>query len=436
VPNVLDRVKRNPVAATAIAVQERYGKDSGSYLAAVMTYHGFLSLFPLILLGLAVVGFVLANDPAEQAEWADRLSGTIPGLGPLIGDNIDAVVRAREEASVIALAGLLWTGIGIVEASGWVVGNVFRVPPHANFFKKKAWSIGSLIVLGTLSLITTTLAGAAGALQLPGPLEFMLVPIGGVVAFALDVLLFLVAYRILVHRRGPAFQFLWPGALLAAVFWFALKFVGSWYASRTLDSSSAVYGTFGAVVAVLVLLYLAARVFVYGAELNAVLIERRGGDPMGEVEKEREERERLQRSAEAEIAGNGKVKPPHEQSTVELIRSIAADTGSLVKKEVELARQEVTEAVTARIKGAAAMATAGVLGLIAVVFLATAGAWALALVMPNWAAWLIVGGVFLLLALGAFLFGKARMRSPSFSPDETKRTVKEDVAWAKQQLKR
>jgi hypothetical protein len=47
-----------------------------------------------------------------------------------------------------------------------------------------------------------------------------------------------------------------------------------------------------------------------------------------------------------------------------------------------------------------------------------------------------VGGVFLLLAGAAFLFGKARMRSPSFSPEETKRTVKEDVVWAKQQLKR
>jgi membrane protein len=436
VPSVIDRVKRKPAAAVAIAVQKRYGKDSGGYLAAVMTYYGFLSLFPLILLGLAVIGFVLAGDPAEQAEWADRLSGTVPGLGPLIGDNIDTIVRAREEAGLIALAGLLWTGTGIVEASGWVVGRVFRVPPHANFLKKKAWSIGSLIVLGTLSLTTTALAGAAGSIQLPGPLDLLLVPIGGVVAFTLDVLLFLVAYRILVQRRGPAFRYLWPGALLAAVFWFALKFLGSWYASRTLDSSSAVYGTFGAVVAVLVLLYLAARVFVYGAELNAVLIERRGGGPMGEAEKEREEREELQRSAEAEIAGNGRVKPPHEQSTVELIRSIAADTGSLVKKEVELARKEVTEAVTARIKGVAAMATAGVLGLIALVFLATAGAWALALVMPNWAAWLIVGGVFLLLAGGAVLFGKARMRSPTFSPEETKRTVKEDVAWAKQQLKR
>lgn len=433
---MVDRIKRTPIGSIALAVQQRYGKDSGGYLAAVMTYYGFLSLFPLILLGLAVVGYVLAGDPAQQAEWADRLSGTIPGLGPLIGDNIDAVVRARQEAGVIALAGLLWTGTGVVEASGWVVSTVFRVPPFANFLKKKAWSIGSLILLGTLSLTTTALAGAAGSIQLPGPLDLLVVPAGGVMAFALDVLLFLVAYRILVHRRGPAFRELWPGALLAAVCWFALKFLGSWFASRTLDSSSAVYGTFGAVVAVLVLLYLAARVFVYGAELNAVLIERRGGGPMGGSEKDREEREALQRSAEAEIAGNGRVKPPHEQSTVELIRSIAVDTGTLVKKEVELARQEVTEAVTARIKGVAAMATAGVLGLFALLFLATAGAWALALVMPNWAAWLIVGGVFLLLALSAVLFGKARMRSPSFSPEETKRTVKEDVAWAKQQLKR
>jgi membrane protein len=411
-----------------MAVQQRYGKDSGGYLAAVVTYYGFLSLFPLILLGLAVVGFILAGSPAAQQEWQDALTETIPGLGPVIGRNIDAVVAARGPATVIGLVSLLWTGIGVVEASGWALAIVHRVQLYSNFVRKKVWSIGSLMLLGTLSLVSAALTTLAGGLQLPGPLDLLIVPVGGTIGFGLDFVLFLVGYRLLVQGQGPPFRELWPGALVTATAWFGLKFLGSWFASRTLESASAVYGTFAAVVAVLVLLYLAARVFVYGAELNVVLAERRKGNSV--EEKHPEPR------TEVSVSGNGRTKPPQEQSTAELIRSIAADTGILLRKEVDLARQEITEGVTAKTKAAGAMAAAGLLGLIAVVFLATAGAWALSLVMPNWAAWLIVGGVFVLLAGVAFLFGRARMKATPLAPEKTKQTVKEDVEWARAQLKR
>ena len=112
---------------------------------------------------------------------------------------------------------------------------------------------------------------------------------------------------------------------------------------------------------------------------------------------------------------------------------MAGDVGTLIRKEVELARQEVTEGVTARLKGAAAFGGAAVMGLFMLGFLAAAGAVALALVMPLWAALLIVAGVFLLIALGAALFGRARM--PPIAPEKARANIKEDVEWAKAQLR-
>jgi uncharacterized membrane protein YqjE len=129
-------------------------------------------------------------------------------------------------------------------------------------------------------------------------------------------------------------------------------------------------------------------------------------------------------------------KPPSEQSLAQLVRSIATDTSTLVRKEIELARLELTESLTARIKAAAALAVAGVLGLLAVVFLGAALAAALDLVMPRWASRLVVAGVFLLITGAAAAFGLRRMKKPPLAPTETKRTVKEDVEWAKTQLKR
>jgi hypothetical protein len=91
----------------------------------------------------------------------------------------------------------------------------------------------------------------------------------------------------------------------------------------------------------------------------------------------------------------------------------------------------------AKVKGAAAFGAAGAIGLFALGFLGMAGAWALDLVLPTWAAFLIVGGVFLLIAGVAALVGRSKMSGgPSIAPEKTKQTVKEDVAWAKAALRR
>jgi hypothetical protein len=130
------------------------------------------------------------------------------------------------------------------------------------------------------------------------------------------------------------------------------------------------------------------------------------------------------------------VRPEDSRSTPELVKAIASDTATLVRKEVELARQEITEALVARAKAGGAFGAAGVMGLYMLLFLAVAGALALALVLPAWAAFLIVGGVFMVFAGGAAMFGRMRIKHASMAPEETKRTVKEDVEWAKTQLRR
>ena len=125
-----------------------------------------------------------------------------------------------------------------------------------------------------------------------------------------------------------------------------------------------------------------------------------------------------------------------ERSTIQLVRDIASDSATLVRKEVELARQEIMTAVMARVKASGALAAAGALALFALIYLGIAGGAALSIVLPRWLAWLIVGGAFLLLAGMAALVGLRKMKKPPMAPEETKRTVKEDMEWAKAQLKR
>jgi len=134
--------------------------------------------------------------------------------------------------------------------------------------------------------------------------------------------------------------------------------------------------------------------------------------------------------------GDGAAAPRSDRSTIELVRAIAQDSSTLVRKELELARLEIKEAAMARAKGAAAFGAAAFMGMLAFIFLAITAAVALDIVLPKWLAWLIEGGAFLVLAGMAAMFGLRKMKRPSMKPEETVRTVKEDVEWARAQLKR
>jgi membrane protein len=423
-PSRLERIKGNRFVSLVLAVTKRYGEDSGSYLAAAITYYGFLSLFPMILLALALIGFALAGSESAQVEWGQRLSRSLPGLEPLIGRNLKVIVSGRAASGIIGLAGLLWTGTGAIEATGHALRVIFRRPKgKTGIVRAKLWAVAATMGLGLLALIGTVLAAGAAGVRAGGFAGYLLRIVAGLVGFAIDFTLFVVTYRVLTRGWGPRFAQLWKGALVGAAGWTLLKLFGAWYAVRSASNAGAVYGTFASVVGILLVLYLSSQLFLYGAELNAVIM--KGGT----MKKKEEDDER----AATQLDGD---KAPDEVSTPQLVRSIAGDSAMLVQKELELARLEIVEAVTARLKAAAAIGGAAVVGLIALVFLGITAASALDLVLTAWVSRLVVAGGFLLLALLAVAFALPRFRKPSLAPEKTKETVKEDVEWAKDQLKR
>lgn len=420
VSDVVDRVKRMPVIRVVVAVQQRYGEEGAGLLSSAIAYHAFFSLFPLILVGFSVLGFVL-DDPETRREFAQTLTDTIPGLGAAAGDSIDAVVNARAATGIFGLLGFAWTGTQVVRAAGRSMSLVFNIElDDDNAIKQNLWAIGSLLTLGSLAAIAMGVSFLGSNLP-SGNVFFsvLLIAAGGVV----DVGLFLLAYRVLTRGSGPSFKAMVPGAILAAFGWTVLKLIGSWYARKTVGDATAVYGTFAGAIGILVLLSVGARLFMYGAVLNVVRL-RENPELQTEV-MEMDKSNEIPRGSE-----NG------DRSTIRLVRDIADDTATLVKKEVELARQEMLEAINARLRAGAALAGAAVLGLLVLVFLGLAAEAGLDNVMADWAARLVVAGGALVIIGGAVLFARTKLKSPPIKPEETVRTVKEDVEWAKAQLKR
>jgi hypothetical protein len=118
-----------------------------------------------------------------------------------------------------------------------------------------------------------------------------------------------------------------------------------------------------------------------------------------------------------------------------LLRSIGSDVSLLMRQQADLAKQELKEKAGEKAMGGGLLFGAGILALFVLGFLGLAGAAALDLVLPAWAAFLIVAAVYLIGALIAGLVGRRAVAAPA-TPEQTMQSVKEDVEWAKRKLRR
>jgi uncharacterized membrane protein len=109
---------------------------------------------------------------------------------------------------------------------------------------------------------------------------------------------------------------------------------------------------------------------------------------------------------------------------------------TLARKHVELARLEFTEAASIRVQGVGMIAAAVVVAMYAVGFVAAAGAAGLAVVLPTWAAILIVGALLVVVAGVLVLVARRALRTAPAAGERTREILKEDARWAKRQIKR
>jgi YihY family inner membrane protein len=452
-----DRVQRERTAlAIALATIKKFGEDRAGQLAALIAYYGFFSLFPLMLAFVTILGLVLEEDSSLRQQLVDSALAQFPIIGDQIKQNIGSL-QGSGLALALGVGGALWAGLGGIKAAQNAMDQVWDVPVkrQPSFPVAILRAVIMLVTLGVFVLLAGFLGGIAAGTE-DAPVALRVIGIAGTVV--LNVLVFLVAFRVLTVE-DVSWGDVWPGAMLAAVLWTILQLLGGYIIGHRLESATQTYGFFAVVIGLLSWLYLGAQVTLLGAELNVVRARRlwpRALDPqdmtpadrralreLAKVEERREDQVVDVRFEGTSEGGNGHaqappppVEVPGRRSTVELIRTIGVDLSTLAKKEVELARQEVMEGVMARAMAAGAFVAAGVLALFVVGFFGLAAAEALDGVMRPWASRLVVAVCFLLLAGIAVLFGKQRAKRPSLTPEETKRTVKEDVAWAKRQLKR
>jgi YihY family inner membrane protein len=266
----LDRFQqRHSWAGFLFAVVKKYGDDQAGYLAALIAYYGFFSLFPLLLVFVSVLGIVLANSPDLQQKIIDSALAQFPIVGPTIADEVQAIT-GNVVALVVGLVTALWAGLGVVQAGQNAMNRVWDVPRKdwPNFFLSRLRSLLLLIGLGALILASTVLSGLATAAGSTRSID-RLWQLSLSVLFNLG--LFLLVFRLLT-RLSLRWRDVLPGAIVAAGLWTVLQGLGGLYVSRAISGASNVYGTFALVIGLLVWIYLGAQLTLYCAELNVVRV--------------------------------------------------------------------------------------------------------------------------------------------------------------------
>jgi YihY family inner membrane protein len=253
--------------AVPVATIKKFADDEAGRLAAVVAYYAFFSLFPLLLVFVTLLGFVLSSNPSALESVKDSVLGRFPIIGQEISNN-------QLEGSGVALAvGIvvsLFAGLGVTQAAGYALDHIWDVPrkERAGFISSRLHGLGLLFLIGGLFLIASVASGIVTSVLSGGALQIF--PIA--VSIALNFAVFMMSFRLLCSER-LTLAWLAPGAALAALAWSLLQLVGTNYIRRVAHSHNA-YGTFALTIGLLAWLYLGAQVTTYAAELNVVLARR------------------------------------------------------------------------------------------------------------------------------------------------------------------
>lgn len=265
----LDEYQRSrPWLAFPFAVAKKYSDDRGGYLAAALTYYAFFSIFPLLLVFVSSLGYVLRGHPHLQ----QRILSSALGQFPVIGHDLQVHgLSGSAVALILGLAASLWAGMGVFVAAETAMDLVWDVPrdQRPGFIPRRVRAFGLLLLLGSgvvASTVVSAIASAGTSLGLAWKL--------GAVALSitLDFALFWAALRLLT--KNVSWQVLRGGAAAAAIAYEGLQLVGGYYVAHVVKNASNTYGTFALVIGLLSWIYLSVHILLLVAEGNVVATRR------------------------------------------------------------------------------------------------------------------------------------------------------------------
>lgn len=264
----IDRLQQSTKwSAFPVAVVKKYGDKRGSALAALLTYYGFLSLFPLLLAATTVLGYVLPGNAKLQRALVNSAVVNFPILGSDIARNVRSL-HGNNLALLVGTIGALYGGLGIANSAQDAMNRIWSVPPQRRrgFVPR---TLRSLRLIGSVGVGLVCVSTVGSATNFVGSIGVF----GRVAMFvAVTVLDIAIVWMALVTL--PALKAPWrmhmPGAIVAGVVWHILEVFGGLYVTRVLRGMDQTYGLFAIVIGLLGWINIQSQVVLFAATLNVV----------------------------------------------------------------------------------------------------------------------------------------------------------------------
>ena len=259
--------QRHKVSAFVFGIIKKYGDDNGGVLTANLAHSGFVSLFPLLLVLVTILGLVSSGDPALRQEALNAVAKQVPLIGQQLASNVHELRRSSVIGLVIGLLALIWGTSGLAQAGLFTMAQVWNLPgPERPGYVQRLGRAGLFLGVLGLGVVITTLLTGLGSYGNNGAGFTVL---SEALAAAANVGMYFIGFRVLTPKSVPTRR-LGPGAVAGGIAWTVLEALGTLLVHHFLHSDS-VYGVFGTVLGLLAWIYLGVEISVYAAEINVVL---------------------------------------------------------------------------------------------------------------------------------------------------------------------
>jgi YihY family inner membrane protein len=259
--------RRHRFAGFVYAVIKKSLDDQVNYQSALVTYYGFLALFPLLLVATTVVGIVLRNDVSLQ----QQVLGSIDKYLPIIGSGLQHNINGFHKTGIALVIGVLLTlygARGVTSALQSSFNHIWQVPRvrRPGFLKNLLRSFGLLLIVGIGFVLAAALSGTAASLGRSFIFRAISVAVSLIILFATFSFLFKAgtASAKARHRRN------FLGAAAAATGIEILQVGGGYLLQHEIQHFGALYGTFAVVLGLLFWIYLQVEVVLYSVEIASV----------------------------------------------------------------------------------------------------------------------------------------------------------------------
>jgi YihY family inner membrane protein len=270
----MERRRRSSVVDLSCLVIEGWTLHRTGRNAAVLSHYGFISVFPLLLVLVTVLGFVLDDNQDLQESIIDSALSNIPVVGTQLALDPTSITGSLP-LFLFGLGTALWAGSKAFAAAQVAMDDTWDVPrsQRPNIAKNRLRALAMIGVIGAAQVASAVVTSFAGALDVAAIARLGLF-LG---AFAINLATLLIAYQVLTTPSLAWRREIMPGAVVAAVAFSGLQYLGTTVVLRAINNASDVYGTFATVIGLLTWLSLHATATLAGAELNAALHRRRHG---------------------------------------------------------------------------------------------------------------------------------------------------------------